>query len=119
MQKIRLADAFEKVEGYWSPRLAARVNGTDVRLARLKGEFVWHAHAEEDELFLVVEGTLLLRFRDREVTLGPGEMLLVPRGVEHCPVAPQECRVLLIEPATTVNTGAVREARTQRDVPPL
>jgi mannose-6-phosphate isomerase-like protein (cupin superfamily) len=110
--KIRLAEAFAKVPELWSPRVAARVNGVEVRLARLEGEFVWHQHAEEDELFLVVRGTLRMRFRDGEQVLGPGEMIVVPRGVEHCPVAEGECHVVLVEPASTVSTGDVREART-------
>lgn len=119
MQKIRLSEAFGRIPEYWSPRIAARVNASDVRLARLKGEFVWHSHANEDELFLVIKGQLTLRFRDHEVTLNPGEMLCVPRGVEHCPVAPEECHVLLIEPSSTVNTGNVQEARTLHETPEL
>jgi len=103
--KARLA----AVEALWSPEVVARLNGQEVRFARLQGEFVWHSHADEDELFLVVEGRLRILFRDGEVALGPGELVVVPRGVEHKPVADEECRVLLFEPAETVPRGDAAE----------
>lgn len=110
--KVNLAEALARIDERWSPRIVAELNGQHVRLARLEGEFVWHHHAAEDELFLVLAGTLDLEFRDRTVTLGPGELIVVPRGVEHRPVARGEVHVLLFEPAGTLNTGNVRDART-------
>ncbi len=92
--------------------MVAELNGQHVRLAKLHGEFIWHAHADEDELFLVFEGRLEMQFRDRRVQLGPGQMLVVPRGVEHRPVAAEEVQVLLFEPAATVNTGTAGGERT-------
>ncbi|HLA63960.1 MAG TPA: cupin domain-containing protein [Rhodothermales bacterium] len=118
---MNLAAAFAAFDERWSPRVAAELNGQQVKLAKLEGPFVWHHHAEEDELFLVVHGRLTLRFRDgdtalEDVTLEAGEMLVVPRGVEHMPVADGECHVLLFEPAATLNTGNVENARTVRDL---
>jgi mannose-6-phosphate isomerase-like protein (cupin superfamily) len=116
---INLAEAFRRIDRPWQPRLAGRVNDCAVKLAKLHGEFIWHRHQLEDELFLVVKGVLIMRFRDREVTVREGEYLIVPRGVEHCPVAPEECHVLLFEPAATLNTGDVVNERTVRDVKPV
>ena len=107
MEKVNLAERFAEVTEYWRPRVAAELNGQEVKLARLRGEFVWHHHAGEDELFLVVKGRLRIEFRDRAVELGPGELLVVPRGVEHRPVADEEVELLLFEPAATRNTGNV------------
>jgi mannose-6-phosphate isomerase-like protein (cupin superfamily) len=115
-QKINLAQAFARFSDRWNPRIAAEVNDVQVKLAKLEGEFVWHSHEAEDELFLVVKGRLRMRFRDGDVLLEEGEMLVVPRGVEHCPVAEGECHVLLVEPRTTLNTGDVEDARTRRDL---
>jgi mannose-6-phosphate isomerase-like protein (cupin superfamily) len=112
MQKINLAEKFGLFTETWSPRILAELNGQHVKLARLEGEFVWHSHEEEDELFLVVEGELRLLFRDGEVLLGPGELCVVPRGVEHKPVAEEQVQVLLLEPANTVNTGTAGGPRT-------
>ena len=112
MQKINLAEKFGLFTETWSPRILAELNGQHVKLARLEGEFVWHSHEEEDELFLVVEGELRLLFRDGEVLLGPGELCVVPRGVEHKPVAEKQVQVLLLEPASTVNTGTAGGPRT-------
>lgn len=109
---VNLAEAFARIGEPWSPRIAAELNGQHVKLAKLAGEFVWHHHEAEDELFLVVAGTLEMHFRDRVVSLAPGEFLVVPRGVEHKPVAPDECQVLLFEPAGTLNTGNLRNERT-------
>ena len=103
--KINLSDKFALFDELWSPKIVGELNGQHVKLAKLGGEFVWHHHDEEDELFLVVEGKLTIEFRDGRVTLGEGEMLVVPRGLEHCPVAAEEVHVLLFEPASTVNTG--------------
>jgi mannose-6-phosphate isomerase-like protein (cupin superfamily) len=112
MDKINLAAAFRSFHETWSPRIAGEVNGFHVKLVKLEGEFVWHSHAGEDELFLVVEGKLTIRLRDRDVALGPGEFFVVPRGVEHLPVAEPVAHVLLFEPASTLNTGNVRNERT-------
>ncbi|HYE52546.1 MAG TPA: cupin domain-containing protein [Azospirillaceae bacterium] len=111
--KVNLAQAFASFSEHWSPRVAGDVNDMQVKLAKLKGEFVWHHHEHEDELFLVVRGRLTMRFRDRDVVLDPGEFLVVPRGVEHLPVAEEECEVILLEPATTLNTGNLRNERTR------
>jgi mannose-6-phosphate isomerase-like protein (cupin superfamily) len=115
MEKIALAEKLALVRDTWNPRIVAELNGQHVKVVKLAGEFVWHAHEREDEMFLVLRGRMRIDFRDGAVELGEGEALVVPRGVEHRPVAEEECSVLLFEPAGTVNTGAVREART-RDV---
>jgi len=112
MQRVDLAESFRRIPEHWKPRIVGELNGQHVKLARLLGEFVWHRHEHEDELFLVVAGELRMQFRDREVRLGPGQFLIVPRGVEHRPVADDEVQVLLFEPAGTLNTGDVRDART-------
>jgi mannose-6-phosphate isomerase-like protein (cupin superfamily) len=116
---IDLDAAFAAIDRPWTPHLAAEVNGHHVRLARLEGAFTWHAHEHEDELFLVVRGTLRIEFRDGDRTLGPGSMLLVPRGVEHRPVAEPTADVLLFEPGTTVSTGATDDPRRVVTPPPL
>jgi len=107
MEKVNLSQKLGLFRDHWHPRIVGELNGQHVKLVKLLGEFVWHAHAEEDELFLVIEGRLLLEFRDHTVELGPGEFLIVPRGVEHRPVAEAEVAVLLFEPAATRNTGNV------------
>jgi len=112
MDKINLAHAFSTFHDPWHPRVAGEVNDMQVKLARLEGEFIWHHHDDEDELFLVVNGTLRMRFRDREVRVEPGEFLIVPRGVEHQPVGENDCQVMLFEPRTTLNTGNVVNERT-------
>ena len=114
MEKVNLSAALAAFDERWSPRVVAELNGQQVKLAKLEGPFVWHHHADEDELFLVVKGRLTLRFRDRDVVLEEGELLVVPRGVEHLPVADEECHVLLFEPASTLNTGNVENERTVR-----
>ncbi|GJM45558.1 MAG: cupin [Gemmatimonadota bacterium] len=112
MKKVCLQDALARFDEHWSPRILAELNGQHVKVAKLKGEFCWHSHPEEDELFLVLRGELTIRRRDGDVTLSEGEFLVVPRGVEHLPVAKEECHVLLFEPASTLNTGDVRNERT-------
>lgn len=109
---IDLDAAFRSFEGLWQPRVAATLNGQEVKLARVRGEFVWHRHDDADEFFLVVRGRLTIRFRDGDVPLEPGQMLVVPRGVEHQPVADEEAWILLFEPAGVLNTGDVRNERT-------
>ncbi len=111
-----LAEKLGRIEAPWTPKRIARVNETDVKLVRLQGEFVWHAHADEDEMFVVLSGRLLMQFRDHEQWVGAGEFIVVPRGVEHRPVAPEEVQVMLIEPAGTLNTGNVRNERTVTEV---
>ncbi len=116
LEKVNLAQKFSLFEDCWSPKIVGEVNDFHVKLAKLEGEFVWHHHDEEDELFLVIQGRLQMRFRDRDVWLEPGEFLIVPRGVEHLPVAPEETHVLLFEPRSTLNTGNVRSERTVEDL---
>ena len=105
MEKVNIAQKLSLFSDYWNPRIAGELNGQHVKLAKLKGEFVWHKHDLEDELFLVIEGSLKIEFRDKTVHLEPNEFLIVPRSVEHRPVADEEVSVLLFEPASTLNTG--------------
>jgi mannose-6-phosphate isomerase-like protein (cupin superfamily) len=112
MDKVNIAEKLSLFSDYWTPRIVAELNGQHVKVVKLKGPFVWHQHAGEDELFLVVRGRLRMEFRDRAVELGEGELIVVPRGVEHRPVAEAEVAVLLFEPASTLNTGDVRNERT-------
>lgn len=112
MRKVNLAAAFARIPEPWTPRIAAELNGQEVKLARLRGAFVWHHHADADELFLVVRGAMRMELRDGVIELREGEMLVVPRGVEHRPVADDECEVLLFEPAGTPNTGSAGGALT-------
>lgn len=112
--KINLDEAFARFSEHWSPRIAAELNGQHVKLVKLRGAFVWHCHAHEDELFLVHRGRLVMEFRDRRVELGPGEFMVVPRGVEHRPVAEEEVECLIFEPVGTLNTGNVENERTVR-----
>jgi mannose-6-phosphate isomerase-like protein (cupin superfamily) len=112
MHKIILAEKLEKFSAHWSPKIIAGLNGQHVKLVKFKGEFVWHQHEHEDEMFLVVRGEFRMEFRDRTVPLREGEMIVVPRGTEHRPVADAEVAVLLFEPASTVNTGSAGGDRT-------
>ncbi|MBV8357594.1 MAG: cupin domain-containing protein, partial [Deltaproteobacteria bacterium] len=105
MECINLSEKVRKFQDYWSPKILAEFNGSYVKIAKLKGEFVWHHHADEDELFLVIKGNLLIKLHDAEVHLGEGEFAIVPKGVEHLPIAEDEVHVLLIEPKSTLNTG--------------
>ena len=112
MEKVNLAEKLALFGEHWSPKVVGELNGQHVKLVKFQGEFVWHKHDHEDELFLVVKGRFRMDFRDRQVTLGDGEFLIVPHGVEHRPVAAEEVHVLLFEPASTLNTGDVRDERT-------
>ena len=112
MKKVNLAQKFSLFHNYWSPRIAGELNDSYVKLVKLKGEFVWHHHETEDELFLMVKGRLLIKFRDRDLWLNEGEFAIIPKGVEHMPVAAEEVHVVLIEPKTTINTGNVQNERT-------
>jgi mannose-6-phosphate isomerase-like protein (cupin superfamily) len=109
---INLAEKFSRFSEHWSPKIVAALNGQHVKLVKFRGEFVWHHHEHEDELFLVVRGSFRMEFRDRIVPIAEGEMIVVPRGVEHRPVAENEVSVLLFEPAATLNTGSAGGART-------
>lgn len=104
-EKIGLAEKFGQFSAHWSPKIVAELNGQEVKLVKFLGEFVWHSHEREDELFLVIRGSFRMEFRDRTVELREGEMIVVPRGMEHRPVAGEEVWVLLFEPAATLNTG--------------
>jgi mannose-6-phosphate isomerase-like protein (cupin superfamily) len=112
MEVVNLNEKLAKVKEPWSPKIVGEVNDTYVKVVKFTGEFVWHHHDNEDELFLVIKGRLRMKFRDREVTVTPGEFVIVPKGVEHMPVADEEVQVVLIEPKTTLNTGNVRNERT-------
>ena len=112
MEKVNLAQKMALIHEYWSPKIAGELNGQHLRLAKMKGEFIWHHHEKEDELFLVTRGSLLLQFRDREITVGEGEFIIVPHGVEHMPVAREDVHVMLLEPKSTLNTGNVQNERT-------
>ena len=112
MEKVNLAAAFDRFSETWSPRIAGELNGQHVKLVKLEGPFVWHRHDAADELFLVVRGRIAIEFRERVVALDEGEFLIVPRGVEHRPVAQEPADVLLFEPAGTLNTGSVVNERT-------
>ena len=111
-RKVNLAQKFEEFREHWSPKIAGEVNDSYVKLVKFQGDFVWHKHDDEDEMFLVVRGRFTMRFRDRDVLLEENEFLIVPRGMEHCPVADEEAHVLLFEPKTTLNTGNVVNERT-------
>ncbi|MCW2540467.1 MAG: cupin [Frankiales bacterium] len=104
-QPIDLREKLSRFSEHWSPKVIARLNDYEIKLAKLKGEFVWHTHEDTDELFLVLEGELTIQLRDGDVVLGPGQLFVVPRGVEHCPIADGEVHTVLIEPAGVVNTG--------------
>jgi mannose-6-phosphate isomerase-like protein (cupin superfamily) len=112
---VNLRDKFDLIDEFWSPRIAGELNDSYVKLAKLQGEFIWHHHDDEDELFLVVKGRLLIKLRDRDIWLEEGEFLIIPKGVEHKPVAEEEVHVVLIEPKSTVNTGNVESERTVSD----
>lgn len=105
--KINLAEKFGRFADQWSPKIVADLNDSHVKLAKVQGEFVWHSHADEDELFLVIQGKLTIELRDGQVTLGPGELVVIPKGVEHRPVAREEVQLVLIEPKGIKHTGDV------------
>ena len=113
--KISIAEKFAAIHDQWNPRVVGELNGQQVKLVKVRGAFVWHHHEHEDELFLVHRGSFRMEFRDRTIELSPGDILIVPRGVEHRPVAEAEVEVLLFEPSTTLNTGNLVNERTIRD----
>ncbi|WPY99558.1 cupin domain-containing protein [Christiangramia sp. OXR-203] len=105
MKKVNIQEKLDQFQDHWNPRIVGELNGQQVKLAKLKGEFIWHTHDEEDELFWVISGVLKIEFRDSSVTLNPGEFIIVPKGVEHKPIAENEVQVMLFEPAATKHTG--------------
>ena len=112
MEKINLKQKFRLFQEHWSPKIVGELNGQFVKLAKMKGEFQWHHHDEEDELFLVVKGAFTMKLKDGDLRIDEGELIIIPRGVEHCPVAEEEAHILLFEPKSTLNTGNVRSDRT-------
>jgi len=116
IEKVSLEAAFARFSEHWSPKIVGELNDFQVKLVKVAGEFVWHRHELEDELFLVVRGSLTMKLRDRTLRLEPGELVIVPHGVEHCPAAEEECWILLLEPRTTLNTGNVECERTLREL---
>ena len=114
MNAINLAEKLATFTGHWQPRTVGQFNGHDLMVVKVKGEFVWHKHDETDDFFLVLAGRITIRMRDRDVALGPGELFVVPQGVEHCPIAEEEAHLLLIEPTGTPNTGDATTAAPRR-----
>jgi mannose-6-phosphate isomerase-like protein (cupin superfamily) len=112
IEKVSLNEKLDSFGDYWSPKIVGELNDSFVKIVKLKGEFVWHHHEIEDELFLVVKGSLLMKLRDRDVRIEEGEFIIIPRGVEHLPVAEDEVHVLLLEPKSTLNTGNAVNERT-------
>ena len=112
METVNLSQKFAQFSDHWNPRIIGEVNDCFLKAVKFKGDFVWHHHENEDEMFLVVKGTLRMKFRDREAIVREGECIIVPRGVEHCPTADEEIQVVLIEPKSTLNTGNVVNERT-------
>jgi mannose-6-phosphate isomerase-like protein (cupin superfamily) len=114
MEKVNIANKLSQFNDHWNPRIVGELNGQHVKAVKLQGEFVWHHHDHEDELFLVIKGVLKMEFRDKTVVINEGEFIIVPRGVEHKPVADHEVEILLFEPATTLNTGNVENELTRK-----
>ena len=112
MEKVNLNQKFSLIQDYWSPKIAGEINDSYVKLVKLKGEFVWHHHETEDELFLVVKGKLLIKLRDRDIWLQESEFVIIPKGIDHLPIADEEAHVILLEPKTTLNTGNTQNERT-------
>jgi mannose-6-phosphate isomerase-like protein (cupin superfamily) len=111
-QTVNLLEKFSLFSDHWKQRIIGELNDSQVKIVKIKGEFVWHHHDNEDELFLVTKGMLRMKFRDHDSLVGPGEFIIVPRGVEHCPVAEEEVHIVLIEPKSTLNTGNITNERT-------
>ena len=112
IEKVNIAEKLALFHEHWSPKIVGEINDSHVKLAKLKGEFVWHRHDNEDEMFLVIKGKLFMRLRDRDLELNEGEFVIIPKGVEHLPVAEEEVHLMLFEPKTTLNTGNVKNERT-------
>lgn len=116
MEKVIVSEKLALIRDYWNPRVAATLNGQQVKLVKFKGEFTWHSHEQEDELFFVVEGSFRMELRDQSITIYKGELIVIPRGVEHRPVAEEEVSVMLFEPASTLNTGEIRNEFTRENL---
>ena len=116
IEKVSLSEKLGSFQEHWSPKIVGELNDSYVKLAKLKGEFIWHHHETEDELFLVVKGRLLIKLRDRDINLEEGEFVIIPRGVEHLPIADEEAHVVLLEPKSTLNTGNVVNERTRAEL---
>lgn len=116
IKKVNLENKFGLFSDYWSPKIVGELNDSYVKIAKFSGEFTWHHHDNEDELFLVIRGKLLMRLRDQDIEVNEGEFVIIPKGVEHMPVANEEAHILLIEPKGTVSTGNVTEGRTKREL---
>ena len=116
IKKINISQKLSQFKDHWNPRIIGDLNQQHVKLAKLKGEFIWHKHEEEDEMFLVLKGTLKIEFRDRTETIQENEIIIVPKGVEHKPIAEEEVSIMLFEPATTINTGALENERTRKNL---
>jgi mannose-6-phosphate isomerase-like protein (cupin superfamily) len=116
VEKVSIAQKFSLFDDYWVPYVIGELNDSYVKVDKMKGEFIWHKHDAEDELFLVVDGRLLIKLRHKDIELDPGEFIIIPKGVEHLPVAKEEVHVVLIEPKSTLNTGDVRNQRTLADL---
>ncbi len=112
IDKVNLSEKFALFTDYWNPKIVGELNNFHVKLVKIEGEFVWHHHDVEDELFLVVKGTLLMKMREKDVRVNEGEFIIIPHGVEHKPVAESECHIMLFEPKETLNTGNVQDAKT-------
>ena len=112
IEKINILEKLSLFHDHWSPKIVGEINESHVKLAKLKGEFVWHRHDHEDEMFLVIKGKLLMKLRDRDIELNEGEFVIIPKGVEHLPVANEEVHLMLFEPKTTLNTGNLKNERT-------
>lgn len=116
MQKVNIKEKLSKFSEHWSPKIVGEINDSYVKVVKLQGEFMWHKHDDEDEMFLVIKGTLTIKLRTEDITLEEGEFFIIPKGVEHMPVAENEVHVLLFEPKTTLNTGNVSNERTVEDL---
>ncbi len=116
MKKINISQKLAQFNDHWNPRIIGELNKQHVKLAKIKGEFIWHKHDHEDEMFLVLKGTLKIEFRDRTETIQENEIIIVPKGVEHKPIAEEEVSIMLFEPATTINTGALENERTRKNL---
>lgn len=119
MNKVNISDKFAEFDDFYNPKIIGELNGQQVKAVKLKSEFIWHHHENEDELFLVVKGKLKMEFREKTVEVDPGEFIIVPRGIEHRPVADDEVHVLLFEPDSTINTGNIENERTRKDLEKL
>jgi mannose-6-phosphate isomerase-like protein (cupin superfamily) len=112
IEKVNINQKLSLIADHWSPKIVGEINESYVKLVKLKGEFVWHHHEEEDEMFMVVKGELLMRLRQKDITVGEGEFVIIPKGVEHLPIAKDEVQIMLFEPKSTLNTGNIQNERT-------